>query len=377
MSVNLWKQRGLAILIAAAFNFSAAAATELTTITHPQMEATIQHYVHNQAFQGAVLVAQQGEILHRAAYGWFDKAADRTNAIDTRFLIGSLTKSFTAIIAMQLVEEGKLALDAPLARYVPGLRKDLADKLTLHQLLKHQSGLPVHLERLAAQQERAVSSEEILAIINTSTLAFAPGSAYEYGNLGYHLTAVAIQNVTGKPWPDVLQERIFAPLGMVHSGVERFGKRASNRANGYSKGLLGISHDENNVSWAFGTGDIYSTVEDLYRWDQALASTKLLSERNKAKLFAGENAAFGNYGYGFRIQPYRRGPQQPSTGTLIRHGGSMDGFLSNYHHYLDDQLTVIVLGNIRPFDIRQLTFELKETALGAKNLQRKRTPEAE
>ncbi len=373
--------KGLAIgLLTASLLCRTTQANETATlpkpVVHGEMQTLIQRYVQDDTFQGVVLVSQRGQILHHAAYGMADVAQAQPNQLDTRFLIGSLTKSFTAIAVLQLAEAGKLDLHAPISRYLPKLRKDLAERLTLHQLLKHQSGLPVHLERLSDRidTEHPATAADILAIINTATLAFAPGSRYEYGNLGYHLAALVVEQVTGKPYADVLREQIFLPAGMSATGIERQGQRPPHRANGYAKELLGLEHDENNVSWAFGTGDIYSTTADLQRWDSALFGNGLLSANSKAQLFAGENAERGNYGYGFRIQPYQRAANQPD-GRLIRHGGSMDGFLSNYHRYAEDELTVIVLGNIRPFDIRQLTFELKEVALGTASLQRKRGAE--
>lgn len=376
------QRMALLVLFTTMISGNAMAATTPTApatlaLRQPAMEATIQRYVREENFRGTVLVAQAGTLLHRASYGAANDTSQLANQLDTRFLIGSLTKSFTAIAVLQLVQAGKLDLHAPISRYIPGLRKALAEQLTLHRLLKHQSGLPVHLERLTTLKEQPVSSADILAVINSGARTFAPGSQYEYGNLNYHLAAIAMENVTGKTFAELLQSQLFTPLGMNDSGIERFGQRPANRANGYRKGLLGTAQAENNVSYALGSGDIYSTLDDLYRWDQALAGNTLLTAASTAQLFAGESAELGNYGYGFRIQPYQRSAAQPQPGTLIRHGGSMDGFLSNYHRYLDDQLTVIILANIRPFDIRQLTFDLKEIALGAGSLQRQRTPTLE
>ncbi|HEX4911110.1 MAG TPA: serine hydrolase domain-containing protein [Permianibacter sp.] len=363
-------------LLSAQASASTAAALKVQTVRAAPFENIVQHAVANDDFRGAVLVAQRGRILHAAAYGPADAAAGRANQIDTRFLIGSLTKSFTAIAVLQQAEQGKLDLHRPIGHYLPGLRKDLGEQLTLHLLLKHQSGLPTHLERVVEQAERPISSGEILRHINASTLQFAPGSQYEYGNLGYHLAALVLEQVSGRDYPSVLQQQIFAPSGMSRSGVERFGQRPAERANGYAKSLLGISQDENNVSWALGAGDIYATVHDVFRWDQALHQHTLLKPASTALLFAPESEARGNYGYGFRIQPYQRAPGPSAApaaiGTLVRHGGSMDGFLSNYHRYLDDELTVIVLGNIRPFAVRDLTFALKEAALGVSPGQRER-----
>lgn len=330
-----------------------------------RIEALVQQYVRDEDFRGAVLVAKDGKIIHRAAYGYADESGKQRNQPATSFLIGSLTKSFVAVTVMQLVEDGKVDLHAPLSTYIPKLRTALGQKLTLHLLLKHQSGLPEHLERLVDFEEKHVSSSEILQIINTARLGFEPGSRYEYSNLNYHLAAIAIENVTGKSFAQVLRERTFAPLKMLGSGVERF-SQVPPRAKGYRKGVFGAAQDENNVSYALGSGDIFSTVGDLFTWDQALFGTGLLSKQSKKLIFTAESSAFGSYGYGFRIHEYRRPPGAAGRGVLVRHGGSMDGFMSNLHHYVDDRLTVIVLANIRPFPIRDFTYEVKELALGAK-----------
>lgn len=363
----------LSLLVSVALASWANASERLDTeLRNAEMESLVRRYVREEAFRGVVLVAHQGKLLHRAAYGEADASRNIANSLTTRFLIGSLTKSFTAIAILQLEEQGKLELKAPIARYLPELRKELGESLTLHWLLKHQSGLPVHLERLVEEAERPVSSKEIFAIINDAELSFRPGSKYEYGNLGYHLAALILERVSGKPYQEIIKQQILEPAGMRDSGIERFAKRPERRANGYAKSLLGISQDENNVSWAFGTGDIYATADDILRWDEALFSNRLLSGERREMLFDGESAEWGYYGYGFRVHEYQRSPGHASLGKMIRHGGSMDGFLSNYHHYIDDELTVIVLANIRPFEIRQLTFELKEIALGAAALGRKR-----
>lgn len=328
-----------------------------------RIEALVQRYVQEEDFRGAVLVAKDGEILYRAAYGYADESGKKRNEPDTSFLIGSLTKSFVAVTVMQLVEDGKLHLHAPISTYIPKLKPALGRELTLHLLLKHQSGLPEHLERLVSFEEKPVSSSEILQIINTAGLSFEPGSQYQYSNLNYHLVAIAIENVAGKSFSQVLHERTFAPLNMLGSGVERF-PHVPPRAKGYRNGMFGAAQDENNVSYALGSGDIFTTIDDLFAWDQALFGDKLLSTQSKKLLFLAESSDRGSYGYGFRIHGYRQTPGFEMPGILVRHGGSMDGFLSNLHHYTEDKLTVIVLANIRPFPIRDFTYEIKELALG-------------
>ncbi len=343
---------------------------EPTQSLHEKLENRLQEYVENDDYQGAVLIAKEGKILLKEAYGYANREKKTKNTPETQFLIGSLTKSFVAVTVLQLVEEGLLDLNEPIRTYIPELKGDLGKNLTLHILLKHQSGLVPHLERIIDFEDKDVSPQEIIEIINTSSLSFKPTSEYQYSNLNYTLSAIAIEKVKGKSYAQVLQERTFKPLEMNHSGVERKHNKPKNRAKGYRKMTFGIKNDENIVSYALGSGDIYATVEDLYKWDQALDKNTLLSEKSKSLLFDGENEDFGHYGYGFRILEYQRGKGSPDHGTLMRHGGTMNGFMSNLHRYSDDGLTVIVLGNIRTFPIRKMTRELKEIVLGIRREER-------
>lgn len=160
-------------------------------------------------------------------------------------------------------------------------------------------------------------------------------------------------------------KRTFDPLEMNHSGVERKHNKPKNRAKGYRKTTFGIKNEENIASYALGTGDIFSTVEDLYKWDQALYNNTLLSKKSMSLLFDGENSEFGNYSYGFRITEYQRGKDNKNE-ILMRHGGTLDGFMSNLHRYSEDKLTVIIVGNIYTFPIRKMTRELKEIVLDLK-----------
>jgi CubicO group peptidase (beta-lactamase class C family) len=250
-----------------------------------KIETTLKNHIEDDDYQGAVLVAKDGEILFNKAYGYSNRENKIKNTTETQFLIGSLTKSFVAVSVLQLVEDGLLDLNEPIRTYIPELKEDLGKNLTLHILLKHQSGFVPHLERIIDFEDKDVSSQEIIKIINTSSLSFTPASEYQYSNLNYTLSAIAIEKVTGKSYAQVLQERTFKPLEMNHSGVERKHNQPKNRAKGYRKTTFGIKNDENIVSYALGSGDIYSTVEDLYKWDQALYNNTLLSEKSISLLF--------------------------------------------------------------------------------------------
>ena len=334
-------------------------------IISKKLDYQIKQYIEKENFQGTILVAQKGKIIHKEAYGYADRENKTENTVKTKFQIGSLTKSFVAIAVMQMVEEGLLDLNAPIKKYIPELKDELAKGMTLHHLLKNQSGLIQSFDDLTNFEQRDISPNELLKIINKSKLDFAAGERFQYSNLGFTLCAIAMENAAKKPYSQILNERIFKPLKMKDSGVERISNYPKGRAKGYRKtDSSEIVNDENEVSYALGAGDIYSTVEDLYKWGEALYGNKLISEKSRKTIFDGGTKDWGYYGYGFRIQPYQRSLESKTTGTLTRHGGTMDGFMSNFHQYLEDDLTVIILGNIRNFSIRKMTFELKEIALG-------------
>lgn len=330
-----------------------------------KFDSQVKQYIEKEDFQGVVLVAQKGQIIHEAAYGFADRENKIPNTTKTQFQIGSLTKSFVAIVVMQMVEERLLDLNAPIKQYIPNLKDELAEGVTLHHLLKNQAGLIQSFDDLTNFENRDVTSKELLEIINKSKRDFKSGERFQYSNLGFTLCAIAMENVAKKPYIQILQEKIFTPLKMNDSGIERISNYPKGRAKGYRKTESSkIVNDENEVSYALGAGDIYSTVEDLYKWGKALYSNKLISEKSRKIIFDGGSKDWGYYGYGFRIQPYQRGLDNKINGVLTRHGGTMDGFMSNFHHYLDDDLIIIVLGNMRNFSIRKMTFELKEISLG-------------
>ncbi|MDX1407937.1 MAG: serine hydrolase domain-containing protein [Saprospiraceae bacterium] len=328
-----------------------------------RLDSLVREYHTQHDFSGTVLVARDGKVLYSGAFGYADAERGILNTVETKFLIGSTTKSFTALTCLQFVEAGLVQLDAPVHRYLPQLRPDIG-KISIHHLLKKQSGLPNHLARLTDIEPRDITVDEIIDIINTAEPQYPPGTAYNYSNLNYHLIAAVLIRVSGLPWGEILERHCFRPLEMQDSGVERLYHVPVNRALGYdarSKGRLVQSYP-NYTAWALGSGDIYSTAGDLLKWDQALYEDAYLSDESKELAFNPASEDFGFYGYGFRIMEYVR--PDGDSGTLVRHGGSMYGYLANVHRYLDDRITVIVLANVRPFPIRDLTFQLKQIVCG-------------
>jgi CubicO group peptidase (beta-lactamase class C family) len=332
-------------------------------IKHEGIEKFIQSFVDTAHFQGTVLIAQGDSIIHQAAYGMFDVENMIPNTINTQFLIGSLTKSFVGVSIMQLVEQGLVDLHAQLQTYLPNLKHELAEGLTVHHLLKQQSGLASSFDDLTDFDIMDITPDELLVIINKSKRSFKAGERHEYSNINYTLLALVIESVTGKKYQGYLQEKTFSHAGMGNTGMERLTNMPLNRAIGY-RNVNGIFRRvQNVVSYALGAGDMYSTISDLFKWSKALHGNKLVSAKSKSMLFDGGNKEWGYYGYGFRIQPYQRGFGNAKAGKLIRHGGTMNGFISNYHYYEEDNLTIIILSNYRNTPIRKMSYGIKEIVL--------------
>ena len=333
-------------------------------IKNERMEPYIRSILNDTHFQGTVPVAKGDSVIHHSAYGMFDIEKAISNTIHTQFLIGSLTKSFVAVAVMKLIEEEKVDLFAPIAIYLPNLKKELSDGLTIHHLLKQQSGLEASFDNLTEYEIMDITPAELLAIINTSKRSFKPGEKYQYTNINFALLAMMIEAVTGTSYQQYLQQSIFNKADMQYTGIERLIHVPANRAIGYRKvnGILRRVH--NSVAYAFGAGDIYSTASDLFKWKKTLTRLELINGRSLSMMFDGGGKDWGYYGYGFRIQPYQSLEEGKGSGDLIRHGGTMNGFISNFHYYRNDDLTVIILSNYRDIPIRRITYQLKELALG-------------
>jgi len=324
----------------------------------------VQSYVDKGEFSGSILVAKKGKVLLKAAYGYSDRENKVKNEVDTKYLIGSTTKSFTAVAVMQMVEQGLVDLHTPIERYIPFVRPDIGH-LTLHQLLKMTSGLPGHLARITDLKYEDITARQMIDLINRAELSFEPGARYEYSNLNYQLAACIFAEISEMNYGEILRKCTFDPLGMEHSGNETTHQVPSKKALGYYRledGTL-VRANRNYMSYALGSGDVYSTVEDLFKWDRALRSNAYLTSEYRALLFDGDPDEFGGYGYGFKVAAYQRAIGK-GQGKLVRHGGSMQGYYANFHRYLDDDITIIILANMRPFPIIDLTFDLKEVVLG-------------
>src|SRR6185436_13682312 len=214
-------------------------------------------------FNGSVLVAENGKVVYKGAYGLANMEWDIPNTPDTKFRLGSITKQFTATVILQLVEQGKIKLDAKLTDYLPEYRKDTGDKVTIHNLLTHTSGIPSYTSLPGFFQNvsrNPFTVDDFIKKYASGELEFEPGTKFVYDNSGYFLLGAIIEKVTGKPYEQVLKENIFDPLGMKNSGYDRWGTILNKRATGYArtpKGFQPAAYLDMSIPYA--AGSLYST----------------------------------------------------------------------------------------------------------------------
>jgi CubicO group peptidase (beta-lactamase class C family) len=296
-------------------------------------------------FNGSVLVAEKGKVIYKKGFGLANMEWNIPNTPETRFRLGSITKQFTATLILQLVEQGKLKLDGKLSDYLPDYRKDVGEKVTLHQLLNHTSGIPSYTSLPGYFNDvsrNPYSVGEFVKKHASNNLEFEPGSKYSYNNSGYFLLGAIIEKVTGQPYERVLKEKIFDPLGMKNTGYDHYATILEKRASGYVKTSDGyLNAPYLDMSLPYAAGSLYSTVDDLYLWDQALYTDRLLSAQSKELMY---KPNLENYAYGWVITKAKLG-----TGTetvpSIGHNGGINGFSTLLLRYPLQKNLIVMLDN--------------------------------
>jgi len=310
-------------------------------------------------FSGAVLVADKGEVIFKQAFGMANHEWNIPNTTDTKFRIASVSKQFCTMLVMQLVQEGKVKLDDTISKHLPYYRKDTGDKITLHHLMSHQSGIKdftSSFDYRAVISRLSIPPDEFIKLHCSGDLANEPGTIYSYCNAGYCILGRIIEKVTRKSFPQNLQERIFAPLGMKNSGFDLNQTVIEKRASGYTYGPFGLENAAfiNMGSTPGASGALYSTVEDMFLWDRGLYTDQLLEKKYRDLMFTPNRdvpevkAAGGrpqsNYGYGWQIYS-RRHPVTKRSTKIINHGGAINGFRAMENRLVNDDAFVIVLCN--------------------------------
>ena len=306
-------------------------------------------------FNGAVLVAENGKVIFKKGYGLADMEWNIPNDVDTKFRLGSITKQFTSMLIMQLVEKGRMKLDDKLTDYLPYYRKDTGEKVTIHHLLTHTSGIPSYtgLPRFSQDISRnPYPVEEFVKKYCSADLEFEPGSTYRYNNSGYFLLGAIIEKVTGKTYEQALQENIFDPLQMKNSGYDHHSPILPKRAAGYEKRFDEfVNAPYLDMSLPYAAGALYSTVADLFLWDQALYTEKLLSKKYKEMMFT---PFLSNYAFGSGVRKTALEGSKDSLMT-IAHGGGINGFSTLITRLIDDKHLIVLLNNTGGTSLGEMT----------------------
>jgi CubicO group peptidase (beta-lactamase class C family) len=316
---------------------------------YDKIDGLMKLYNEYGQFNGTVLVAEHGNVIYKKGFGLADMEWDIPNQPDTKFRLGSVTKQFTSMVILQLVQQGRLKLDGKITEYLPDYPKKTGDKITIHHLLTHTSGIPGYTEFPSFFRDisrNPSTPEAFVKLFADSALLFEPGARFSYSNSGYFLLGVIIEKIAGKPYEQVLQENILSPVNMNSTGYDHHAKILKKRASGYEKGVNGYVNAEYlDMSLPYSAGALYSTVEDLYLWDQALYTDLLLPEKTRELLFAPHIPAHeGGYGYGWSIGKAPIGRTNDSV-TVIEHGGGINGFNTLISRIPSKKDLVVLLNN--------------------------------
>ncbi len=311
-----------------------------------KIDDLLSRYFNYGLFNGTALVSENGNIIFEKGYGLANIEWNIPNKPDVKFRIGSITKQFTAALIMQLVEEGKIKPEGKITDYLKDYRKDTGNKVTIRELLNHTSGIKsyTNLPHMWTDSSRNhYTKKYFIKHFLSEDLEFEPGTNFAYNNTGYYLLAAIIEEVTGKSFGENLKERILIPAGMKNTGVEDEQEiPIPKKASGYLKIANQYRLDPYiYMPNAMGAGNMYSTVKDLYKWDQALYTDKILSEKSKKLMFT---PGKGNYGFGWFITKVPLDNNGDST-LAIWHTGGINGFNTIIVRLVNDKSLIVLLNN--------------------------------
>ena len=358
-----------------------------------KMDALFSSLTSPEAPGLAVLVRQNGKTVFERGYGVTSLRTKPKIDAHTNFRLASFTKQFTAMAIMLLVHDGKLSYDEMLTEVFPDFPA-YGRTITVRNLLNHTSGLPDYEDLMEAAEkangplwspEKQIQDAEVLELLKKEkTGKFAPGTSWSYSNSAYVVLGLIVAKASGKPYGEFLRERIFVPLKMNHTIVFQKGKNeVVNRAFGHSKEKENDvlkETDQSSTSATLGDGGIYSNLEDLARWDDALRNHTLLSEKEmqlaltSVKLNGGSDPHWPKepnddnlhpgkpvtYGFGWFLDPYN-GHQR------MWHTGSTMGFRTVIDRFLGDDFTIVILSNRTDLDPEKLSLQVADMFLSSRN----------
>ncbi|MGV3466720.1 MAG: serine hydrolase domain-containing protein [Heyndrickxia sp.] len=301
-------------------------------------------------FNGAVLVAKNGEILLSQGYGLADFNYDIPNTPTTKFRIGSLTKAFTAMAILILHEQGRLSIYDSIDTILPDYPN--GDLITIYHLLTHTSGIPNFTSSPEYWGKTMRLPADLAMVMETfkhMPLEFTPGEEMEYSNSGYLVLTAIIEKTVGINYEEFLKENIWNKLGMDNTGVDTGREILKNRAEGYTVWEKIIHSEFVDMSFPLGAYGMYSTIVDLYKWSQALISSELISRELQAEMFSAHK---GGYGFGWFID------------DVASHFGDINGFVNYFYIDISNETVVIALSNVNITPVIKVCQDLAGIANG-------------
>lgn len=328
----------LAICVLSVISLSINAQSKQATI-----QKTLSSAYGKGEYSGVVLASKNDKIIFSGAVGQANRAWNVTNQLSTKFRICSVTKQFTALLVMQLVEAGKINLDSTVADYLPEFRRETASKIKIRHLLLSASGLPVLPDEFYISEDAKMTDANfVVGKYMQGDLLFESGAKFNYNNGDFIVLGAIIERVSGKNYEANLKEKILQPLGMKNSGLLKNENVIENLANGYSfKDGAFLNESFVQIQNFGAAGAMYSTAEDLLLWDAALMSNKILSKKFTDEMFAPSPqlgfVALGSWSYKLKLGGAEK--------TIVERQGYINGFCALNVIVPEDKISLIFLSN--------------------------------
>jgi D-alanyl-D-alanine carboxypeptidase len=336
----------------------------------PGYESYIESYARAKDFSGTILIQKSGRTVYAKSFGWANRQHKVPNKIDTRYKVASITKAFTAVLILRLYEQGRVDLNKTVRTYLPDYAGEAGDKVTIHQLLNHTSGM-ANIDRNLTGAESAIrngiphyqtplTTDELLAKYCSERLVNEPGRVFDYNNADYIVLGKIIERVHGKPYEQVLSESILQPLAMRDTGMLYQHDVLDGLADTYffRDDLKRLANDlpvyiEN---W-YAAGAMYSTARDLLKFSDALFGAKLLKAETLALMF---KPGLDDYGYGVWVYETTINHRKR---VVVKRPGRIMGAQSMLFRLLNDKVTVIILGNTDAVSLDEFAAEVSKRAV--------------
>jgi len=333
-----------------------------------RVDRYISSFPKHEEFQGVVLAAVGGKILLRKGYGLASREYNIPNGPDTKFQVGSISKAFTGILVLKMVEKGLIKLDATICDYLSSYPEDPGKKITIHHLLSHSSGIPHHYIAVPDYWKRHDkvfhTPKELLDIFSNISLVHEPGKQFTYSSPGFYILGAVLEQVGKKCYAELLREYIFDPLDMKDTRIENNRTVQSDMATGYMRGLTGlIRAGFEDKSTALAAGDLVTTAYDLFLWDKGMKadSDKILTAESKKRLYESIfPKQMMTYGGPVLKVPYDEGRK---ILTINRISGSSTGYMAAMDRFTEPDACVIVLSNVQDTEAMRILDHISDFLL--------------